>query len=106
MLSDLNAADRADEAKDPKGKEKFEASYKTMGALFKGMQILARKTISDERVELKVKLDSDPYQNKPTGPGIAIQPMLKVGDEWKLGGNTHQHSVKWDQNGSIQTYNP
>jgi hypothetical protein len=77
------------ELSNAKGREQFEAGRKTLAPLFKGMQILARKTLGEDRVELKVKMDADPLpESKADMPPFMIQPMVKVGHEWKLGGST------------------
>jgi hypothetical protein len=95
------------EAKDPKARDGFEARQKIMAPLFKGMQILAQKVLGEDKVELKVKMDVDPIPNqKRQMPPFMIQPMVRVGDVWKLGGSTRGHQETWDQDGQIQTYTP
>jgi len=97
----------ASEAKDPKGREGFEARRKVMAPLFKGFQVVAKKLLSDEKVELKVKMDADPFPGQQHEvPPFMIQPMIKVGDAWKLGGSTRGHQETWDKDGEIQTYAP
>jgi hypothetical protein len=74
-----------------------------MAPLFKGLQIAARKTLDENRVELKVKMDADPLPNSPANAtAFVIQPMVKVGNEWKLGGSTRGYDSAWDNNGQIQ----
>jgi hypothetical protein len=103
-LAGLSPQVQEEESKDPTARQNFEESQKKSAALLKGMQILARKTLSDEKVELKIRLDSDPDPNNPQAtPGFLIQPMSKIGDEWKLGGSTHEYSSKWDEEGQIQS---
>jgi hypothetical protein len=76
-----------------------------MAAAFKGMQIVARKTLDGDRVELKVKLDADPLPNSQVNPPTFMaQPMVKVGNEWKLGGSTRPCQPDWDNDGEIQTF--
>jgi hypothetical protein len=77
------------ELEDENGREHFEAGRKALGPLFKGMQILARRTLSEDRVELNLKMDADsPPDSQEDMPPFLIQPMVKVGSEWKLGGST------------------
>ncbi len=97
----------AEELKDPKNREGFETRQKIMAPLFKGMQIVARKSLAEDRVELKVKMDADPLPNQEREMRpFMIQPMVKVGDEWKLGGSTQDHQATWDNDGQIQTFAP
>src|SRR2546425_11119044 len=37
------------------GREEAESAQREIGSVFKGLQILARKTLADDRVELKVR---------------------------------------------------
>ena len=95
------------EAKDTKGREGFEARRKVMAPLFKGFQVVAKKLLSDEKVELKVKMDADPFPGQQHEvPPFMIQTMVKVGDAWKIGGSTRGHQETWDKDGEIQTYAP
>ncbi len=98
----------AQELNDPKGREQFEAGQKMAATWFKGMQITAKKIISDDRVELKIKQDYDlAVMNKITShppPEYMVQPMVRVGNEWKLGGSTRGHKDSWDGEGQIQTF--
>jgi RNA polymerase sigma factor (sigma-70 family) len=86
------------ELNDPKNREQFESGQKMMAPLFKGMQVLARKKVAEDRVELKVKLDAGPLPNSDQkAPEFSIQPMVKIGNEWKLGGSTRSYDAQWDQ---------
>ena len=65
---------------------------------------VAKKLLSDEKVELKVRMDADPL------PGAAkerlefsFQPQVKIGTEWKLGGSTRMYQDDWEREGQIQT---
>jgi RNA polymerase sigma factor (sigma-70 family) len=92
---------------DARNRETFESGKKTIAPLFKGMQIVARKVLADDKVELKVKHDSDPIPGRPSELSpFRIQPMVKVGNEWKLGGSTRGYTAAWDSNGQIQTLAP
>ena len=76
----------------------------------KGFQIVAMKTLADNKVELKVKDDYNPDIMNKLGanppPGFKVQPMVKIGNEWKLGGSTRLYTASWDEKGQIQTYTP
>lgn len=91
------------ELKDGKSREGFEDAKKTMPLAFKGMQIVARKTLAEDRVELKVRVDVDPTVNADLKmPPFVIEPVLKVGNEWKVAGNPRDYENQWDQDGQIQ----
>lgn len=96
----------ADELGDPKNREEFETRQKIAASLFKGIQIAAKKTLAENRVELKVKADSAPLPNSPAMPEFVIQTMVKIGNEWKLGGSTREHRDEWERDGQIQTLSP
>lgn len=78
------------------------------------MQIVAMKTVSDDQVELKVRMVYDPEKMKKISPHqheFEVQRMTKVGNEWKLGGSTTSFSNQsmwdhWAADGQIQTYSP
>jgi hypothetical protein len=53
-MAGLNPELRDKELSDPKSREQFEKGRQTMAPLFKGVQILARKNLGPDRVELKV----------------------------------------------------
>lgn len=97
----LNPEMQASELKDPKARESFETAQQMFATKLKGIQFLAKKVLADDKVELKVNLDIDPG-TKP----FHIQPMVKVGNEWKLGGSTREYSPSWEQNGQIQELTP
>jgi len=91
-------------SQDPGSRQQFEARRDEVAAAFKGMQIVARKTLDGDQVELKVKMDADPLPNGQWDlPSFMIQPMVKVGDEWKVSGSTRNWQPSWDNDGQIQT---
>jgi len=110
------AYEQADEALGPdllRGKRvsldrgEIESAQQEIRSTFKGMQILARKALAEDRVELKVKIDVAPTTNgQQTLPPIAVQPMVKAGDVWKLGGVTRGYQASWEDDGKIETYVP
>jgi hypothetical protein len=55
-----------------------------------GMQVLATKAIGSDRVELKVRLDSESAVN------VLIFPMVVIGSEWKFGGDINSYTQAWD----------
>jgi len=50
------------------------------------------------KVELKVKMDMDPCRIAlKKDRHSMIQPMVKVGNEWKLGGSTRGYEADWEK---------
>ncbi len=89
------------ESEDPKGREDFETGRKMMFPAFKGMQVLARKTVREDRIELKVRMDAGPLSNGEAMPPMMIQPMVKVGNEWKQS-NGREYEPEWDDGAQTQ----
>lgn len=103
----LSPAMLAGELNDKQGREQFESGQMKMEQLFKGMQIVAKKLLTDDKVELKVRLDADPVPGQQHDmPPFMIQPMVKIGDAWKIGGSTRGHEESWEEDGQIQTFTP
>lgn len=95
------------ELRSPGNREDFEKKQSEMASLFKGIQILAQKNISADRVELKVKCDSDPIPNaRVQDSGFMIQPLIKVGEEWKVGGSSREYTQEWEKEGNVFQYTP
>jgi hypothetical protein len=89
---------QADITKEPNGRAKFNADIKRHAQQLKGMQIMARKMLADDKAELKIKLNlSSPAKNGKPVPAFRIQSMVKVGDDWKLGGSTRDYTPDWDE---------
>lgn len=89
---------QADITNKPNGLRKFRADINRNGQQIQGLQVLARKMLADDRAEVKVKLDSTNPPNHG-GPmrGLFIQPLVKIGGEWKLNGSTRPYAVDWDE---------
>jgi len=103
----LKSEEQPDELSSGKEREEFETNRKIMEPFFKGLQIVARKTLAEDRVELKYKMDSDPIPNNNVEmPRVVIQPFVKIGTEWKVGGSTRAYQDNWDQDGQIQPLTP
>jgi hypothetical protein len=89
---------QADISKEPNGRAKFNADIKRHAQQLKSMQIMARKMLADDKAELKIKLDiTSPAKNGKPAPGFRIQPMVKIGAEWKLCGSTRAYTPDWDE---------
>ena len=89
---------QADITNKPNGLRKFNADIKRNGEQIQGLQVLARKILADDRAEVKIKLDSDVTSKHGAHmPGLFIQPLVKIGSEWKLDGSTRPYTVDWDE---------
>lgn len=87
-------------------KKEFDRNRDTNSPFFKGMQILARKEVANDRVELKVKIESNPnpaaWDEKTNR--VLLQTMTNIGDAWKLGGSTREWAEDWDKEGNVSSY--
>jgi hypothetical protein len=93
----LSPEAQADMNNKPNGRRKFNADIKRNGQQLNGLQIIARKTLAADKVELKFKLDAaDPSNNGEHIPVFLIAPFVKIGGEWKLGGPDKEYTPDWD----------
>jgi RNA polymerase sigma factor (sigma-70 family) len=96
----------------------LKASHMVSGTM-KGIQIMAKKILSADRVELKVKnafdvemmrqfiktIPSGLPTNLPSGTNVV--PLVKIGDEWKMDTSASPtYEEKWDADGQVQIYMP
>jgi hypothetical protein len=87
-LATLTSAGRNDELADPSSLERFRAEAKN--AQNTRWQILDLKPVGNDRVELKVRIETE---NAVT---IWIYPMVAVGNEWRIGDeDIHPISGTW-----------
>ncbi len=84
-------------------REQFGADRQDKEAVFKGMQIVARKALDEDRVELKVKIDAD-LGGQGIAPPIVIVRAVKVGNEWKMDDLGRTYQPEWDKTGQIQSF--
>jgi hypothetical protein len=69
------------------------------------MQLLARKALSDDRVQLEFKMDSAPDSDGKVMGGTGVESLVKVGDEWKFS-NEIVKDRAWEQDGNVQKFVP
>ena len=86
-----------EELENPQTKAEFEAMMKSNTQNFGGMQVLARKEIAEDKVELKILMRDKTDE-------ISIQPLAKIGDEWKRQGNSKAYSAEWEKSGTVETF--
>ncbi len=109
QVNEAAGHDADEEAKEPNNRAEFTARQQVIAPLFKGMQIVAKKVLTEDKVELKVRHEYDPAVvelNKRPMPSFYRQPMVRVGTNWRLGGSTREHTPEWDTTGQIQTFTP
>ena len=102
-----------EELKGTKRREIFETNKTKFAPFFNGVQILAKKVLTDDRVELKYKNDLDPAVNQlldmPKNgplPQFIVQAMVKVGNDWKMDGLPRLNEESWDDVGQIEKFAP
>lgn len=93
---------QAEMKKDPNDRKQFESAMKRGAPSFKGMQIVAKKIIAEDKVDLKVLMEGTNARNP--SDGYRLQMLVKVGNEWKVGGGTRSYNAKWDNGSNIVTY--
>jgi hypothetical protein len=110
QANDTLAPDMRPKSITQKDRDRFEAMRARRSPAVKGFQIVAKKILTDDKVELKVRDDYNPEIMKKLAanppPEYMVQPMVKIGDEWKLGGSTREWTASWEKTGQIQTYSP
>jgi hypothetical protein len=95
---------QAEMKKDPNDRQHFESAMKRGAPSFKGMQIMAKKTIADDKVDLKVLMEAT--STKSPDNKCVLQMMAKIGNEWKVGGGTRSYQANWDNGSNIVTFVP
>ena len=93
---------QAEMKKDPNDRQQFESAIKRGASSFKGMQIMAKKTIADDKVDLKVLMEDT--RSKSPGNKYLLQVMAKIGNDWKVGGGTRGYVASWDNGSNIVTF--
>jgi hypothetical protein len=89
--------------KDPNDRKQFESAMKRGAPSFKGMQIVAKKTIANDKVDLKYFHEITRASNPDSK--YRFQVMVKIGSEWKLGGGTRGGFMPdWDNSSNIVVF--
>ena len=95
------------ELQDPQRRKDFETDSSRTGLAqrLKGVQVLARKTLSEDKIHLKVLQEFDADPDSPPRQ-VTVLPMVRVGNSWKLGGST-RGGEHWEmESGEVQTFVP
>ena len=89
---------RAWVSRNPKDRETHADFQSSVGSNFNWMQIVAKKVLADDVVELKVRsLVGDRGES-------SVRQLRKVGGEWKIVGGSYPYESTWDGDGQIQTF--
>ena len=80
----------------------FRARSKEDSASFQGFQILARKSVAGDRVELKYRF---PFADSSTPQGIKIVEMVKVAGVWRCF-QTRAYEASWDEGSQPEPQSP
>lgn len=98
---------RDNEEDDRKGREAYEKGLPIAERAFKGFQILARKDVSEDQVELKMKTQYHPVpERRGREEDVSIETLDRVNGEWKLNGGTRGYREEWDKEGDVRSYAP
>ena len=79
-------------------KATFQARSQAEFASFQGVQILARKNMASDRVELKYQFA---FQNRPVPQITKIIQMVKIRGAWR-GGHTRGYDASWDEGSQLE----
>jgi RNA polymerase sigma factor (sigma-70 family) len=90
---------------DKEAYKEFEENRKESVSVFKSVDMLAKKTVDENKVEFKVALNVDLGPNAPAvPPSVMILPMTRVDGRWKLAGNPMECKQGWETEGQVQTF--
>ena len=84
---------------DPASRASFEKAIKDELLGFRGLQMTAKKVLSDDRVDIQVLVFEE-----GRAPELGIQHLVKIGSEWRMGGSTSAGG--WNQDGKVQLLTP
>jgi hypothetical protein len=83
-------------------RKRFETKAKQDAPSFKGMQILAKKKIADDQVDLKISMDGIEGHRTISKSEYGIQLMVKIGNEWKATGGFDGCEAGWDNGSQLE----
>ncbi len=82
-----------------KARKSFESSWPKMTPSVKGFQLLAKKVVSDDIVELKTR-----FEMFSQTPEVAVMRFKKINGEWKMTGSGARYRPEWEQKGPVETF--
>ena len=99
-VSAMSAQIQAATLNDPKDREGFEKAFHEPASSIQGIQMIAKKIVSDEKVDLEVLIFQE-----GKAPEMGIQHMVKEGGQWKYAGGASD-SPSWSKDGQVQPITP
>jgi hypothetical protein len=84
----------------PKDREDFEKTIGENISTLQGIQMIAKKTVSDDKVDMEVMVFQE-----GKAPDMSINHMVKEGNQWKYAGSASV-SPSWSSDGQVQPITP
>ena len=107
QANDAIPEDMRDKTISQRDRDDFTEKQATIGKMFTGFQIIAKKVLSEDKVEFKVRDVVDPEMLKTAAsnppPDLAVVPVIKNGDGWRTGG-ARSYSAEWDADGPTEVF--
>jgi hypothetical protein len=95
-IADFYVPELRDEARNGHSdRSRFAAEAQSKFASFKGLQILARKEVAENKVELKYRFGFQNTRPGQTGDMVKIALLVKTGDAWRCA-QTSRYEPGWD----------
>jgi len=91
--------------KDREAYSVFERNRQQSQAAFKSVDLLAKKTLADDKVEFKVTLNVDGPHGGQSSPPVMVLPLVRIDNQWKLAGNPKEYKQGWED-GQVYSYRP
>jgi len=108
VLACLTPQAQAGALNDGSRREQHESVRTATAQLYRGLQITAKKVLSEDKVELKFRNDHDPTISQiPEVQHVlkyGVQTLVKVGNEWKVEGLPRSFDESWEQEGQIERF--
>jgi hypothetical protein len=82
----------------------FQSEAKRELSQLKGVEIMALKNVSSDKVELKFEIIVSGGFHDKDGTNIIIISAVKIGEEWKFPGNLAGYETNWDNSGDVVTF--
>jgi hypothetical protein len=100
FIASVPPNEQAETKKENPSSKRFKSEAKT-GEFsgLKGVEIMARKNVSADKVELKFEMIDKNETN------LVIFPAVKIGEEWKFNLKAgHDYATNWDNSGEVVTF--
>ncbi len=98
----------AKELQKAKGRDNFESLRSQIVPYLEGVQVVARKTLAADQVEVRFRVKYFPEisQWKPGMQTLQeiVQPLVRVDGNWKVGGATQPYTPNWETEGQIHVF--